>query len=111
MLQSDLKFFLISQRSANNINFLHFQLINFNNFISYTFISGLCLDGDYQMEKMLKELKRMLKEFWSIIKRITFVVVIPFRFIISEQADSPDIVSVVNKSPVTLTSTMGMNSI
>ena len=33
---------------------------------------------------------------------------IPFRFMISEQADSPDIVSVVNKSPTTLTSTGGL---
>ena len=36
------------------------------------------------------------------------VVVIPFRFMISEQADSPDKVSVVNKSPTTRTSTGGL---
>ena len=38
---------------------------------------------------------------------ITFVVVVPFRLIIAEQADSPDKVSDVNKSPTILTSTGG----
>jgi hypothetical protein len=32
---------------------------------------------------------------------IIFLVVTPFRFMVSEQTDSPDIVSVVNKSPQT----------
>ena len=36
------------------------------------------------------------------------MVVIPFRFMISEQAKSPDIVSAVNKSPTILTSTGGL---
>ena len=36
------------------------------------------------------------------------MVVIPFRFMISEQADSPDKASVENKSPTTLTSTGGL---
>ena len=39
---------------------------------------------------------------------IIFVVVIPFRFMIAEQTDSPDKVSIVNKSPTTLTSTGGL---
>ena len=39
---------------------------------------------------------------------ITFVVVIPFRFMISEQTDSPENVLIVNKSPTTLTSTGGL---
>ena len=39
---------------------------------------------------------------------IIFVVLIPFRFMISEQTDSPDKVSIVNKSPTTLTSTGGL---
>ena len=38
----------------------------------------------------------------------TFVVVIPFRLMISAQADSPEKVSVVNSSPTTLTSTGGL---
>ena len=38
---------------------------------------------------------------------ITLVVLIPFRFMISEQTDSPDKVSIVNKSPI-LTSTGGL---